>query len=139
MGLFGSKTSQPRSTLSKSGNRKNTPVEPAILRLGWLGVKVADLMAESVFLERVVGLKYLDEGNSSGGHHVRYDCGLELELVNGGTTWATRPKPRLSQPDLPVIPDFHLDNIQKLASRLHEQDVLLTQLFEQGWAASFLF
>ncbi len=139
MGLFGSKTGQRRSTVGGTASKKATATEPAILRLGWLGVKVADVMAESAFLEGVLGLKYRDEGNSAHGHHVRYDCGLELELVGGGTTWATRPKPRLGQPDLPLIPDFHLDNIQSLASRFHEQDIMLTQLFEQGWAASFLF
>ena len=135
MAIFSSKIGQNRPVTRDP--RRPTP--PRILRLGWLGLKVADLMTETVFVERTLALKYLDEGNSNDGHHVRYDCGLELELVTGGTTWATRPKPRRGQPDLPLVPSFQVDDIAAVATRLNEQEVLLTQVFEQGWAANFLF
>lgn len=134
MAFFKTKTEEKRVATAR-----RTPATPTVTRLGWLGLKTADLMAETTFIERTLGLKYLDEGNSADAHHVRYDCGLELELVSGGTAWATRPRPRRGQPDLPFIPSFAVDNIAQVASKLSEQDVLLTQVFEQGWAASFLF
>ncbi len=143
MALFGSKTRPP--VLNGAGRGKEQPKkaelqEPRILRVAWLGLKVADVVAEALFMERTLGLKHLDEGNSAAGHHIRYDCGtLELELVSGGTVWATRPKPRLSQPDVPLIPSFKVDNITHLAEQLNSREVPLTQIYEQGWGASFLF
>ncbi len=141
MALFGPKNSQKTTTSSQPRNgNQDQPNRPGFERLAWLGLKASDVMAEALFLEQTLGLKYLDEGNSATGHHVRYDCGtLELELVSGGITWANRPKPRRGQPDLPLIPSFQLDNIQHFSSQLHEREVLMTQIYEQGWAASFMF
>ena len=133
MGLFGN--SNNGSGAARSARKE---VKPA-LRLAWLGVKSADLMKEATFVEQVLKLPYIDEGNSRAGHHVRYSCGLELELVSGGTAWATRPKPRQGQPDLSLVPSFQVDDIDVAASRLHEREVGMTQIYEQGWSASFLF
>jgi catechol 2,3-dioxygenase-like lactoylglutathione lyase family enzyme len=143
MPFFGSKN---RSTATLSGTKNRLPnpktglEEPRVLGITWLGLKAADVMAEAAFMERTLGLKHLEEGNSLSGHHIRYDCGpLELELVSGGTVWASRPKPRQGQPDVPLIPSFQVDNIKHLAAQLNEREVLMTRLFEQGWAASFFF
>lgn len=129
-----------KKTASSSQQPRQFSAEPRILRLGWLGMKVADVITVSVFMEEQLGLPFIEEGNTYAGHHVRYDCGrLELELVSGGTTWATRPKPRRGQPDVPLVPSFSVDNIQQVAERLNEKDLPATQLFEQGWATSFYF
>ncbi|HEX2913640.1 MAG TPA: VOC family protein [Chloroflexia bacterium] len=127
--------------IHKTGLFQRAPrEEPRILRLGWLGLKTVDLMGETLFLERILGLEPVDEGNSNTGHHVRYNCGaLELELLSGGTAWATRPKPRRGYPDVPLIPSFNVNDIDKLVNHLRDNEVLTTQVFEQGWAASFYF
>jgi catechol 2,3-dioxygenase-like lactoylglutathione lyase family enzyme len=91
-------------------------------------------------MEHTLGLEAVEEGNTATSHHIRYNCGpLELELVSGGTTWATRPKPRQGQPDIALIPSFKVDNISRLAAYLNGREIPLTQVFEQGWVASFLF
>src|SRR5690349_15096525 len=125
---------------SKTKPARTFGLEPQILGLGWLGMKVADVVALAVFMEEQLGLPFVGEGNTYAGHHVRYDCGaLELELVSGGTTWATRPKPRRGQPDVPLIPSFSVDNIQPVAEQLNEKELATTQVFEQGWTASCYF
>ncbi len=140
MPLFGSKASSKTATRPFAGSAKKPGLEPRILRLAWLGLKAVDIVEESTFIERTLRLQFLDEGNSTTGHHVRYNCGsIELELVTGGTVWATRPKPRRGQPDVPLIASFSVDNIISLSERLNESEVPRTQTFEQGWVASFLF
>lgn len=141
MPLFGKKTRPPTKAPNQPARPdKSGPKPPRILGIGWLGLKAADVYAEANFLENELGLRHIEEGNSSEGHHMRYDCRpLELELVSGGTVWATRPKPRLGQPDVPLVPSFKVDNIAAIAARLNEREVPMTQIFEQGWSSSFLF
>jgi catechol 2,3-dioxygenase-like lactoylglutathione lyase family enzyme len=143
MPFFGNRN-RPSPTTDVAKHKEHTKKikwdEPGVLRLAWLGLKVADVVAEAGFLEHVLELKLVHEGNSTSGHHIRYDCGpLELELVTGGTTWATRPKPRQGQPDVTLIPSFKVDNISQIAGYLTEREVPTTQIFEQGWVASFFF
>lgn len=122
----------------RAGNHSSNP--PHLLRLGWLGLKVADIVAESLFLENVLKLKFTDEGNSTVGHHVRYNCGgLELELVSGGATWATRSKPRRGQPDVSLVPSLQYNELEQFAAHLKEQEVPQTRPFEQGWGVSLFF
>jgi predicted enzyme related to lactoylglutathione lyase len=114
--------------------------EPRVERLVWLGLKVADVLAEALFLENSLQLRFANEGNSSNGHHIRYNCGgIELELVEGGLTWASRPKPKNGSPDIPLIASFAVDNIATIIENLNEKEVAVTQVFEQEWTSSALF
>jgi catechol 2,3-dioxygenase-like lactoylglutathione lyase family enzyme len=114
--------------------------EPGIERIGWLGMRVSDVLGEALFLEEKLHLKALVEGNSAAGHHVSYDCQtLRLELVEGGQAWATRAKPRKGSPDISLIPSFAVDQIEQVSQQLNEAEVMITQIYEQGWVASFLF
>lgn len=114
--------------------------EPVIERIGWLGLKVYDVVGEALFLEEKLGLKHFGEGNSAAGHHVRFDCEtLCLELVEGGKTWVSRAKPHHGSPDVPLIASFAVDNIAQISQQLHDAKVLTTQIYEQGWVASLLF
>ncbi len=140
MAIFGSKqdtqrTGTPaRQAASVSSNR------PRLLGLGWLGLKAADTVAEARFLENILKLKFVDETTSSNGHAVRYRAGrLDLELVEGGSTWATRPKPRHGQPDISLIPSLQLNDLDEFISGLKDHEVPETRAFEQGWGASVLF
>lgn len=139
MSWFFKKTATPDQTNkpARNGNGK-LKTEPRLLQLGWLGLKVADVVDMAIFMEQTLNLRHIEEGNTIAGHHVRYDCGtLELELVEGGTTWATRSKPRQGAPDIPLVPSFAVDHIQLLAEKLAEREVLTTQIYEQGWTAGF--
>src|SRR5689334_898725 len=124
MAIFGSKqdtqhTGTPaRQAASVSSNR------PRLLGVGWLGLKAADTVAEDRFLENVLKLKFVDETNSANGHLVRYRAGLlDLELVEGGTAWATRPKPRHGQPDISLIPSLPFNDLNEFISGLKEHQV----------------
>jgi catechol 2,3-dioxygenase-like lactoylglutathione lyase family enzyme len=140
MAFFGSK---------QDTRRPGTPARPAasvssdrpwLLNLGWLGLKAADTVAEARFLENVLKLKFVGEVTTADGHMVRYRAGqLELELVAGGATWATRPKPRHGQPDISLIPSLQFNHLNDFVNNLQEHDVPETRLFEQGWGASVLF
>ncbi len=128
----------------KEEQAKPTPpllrASPRIERVVWLGLKVADLLGESVFLEETLQLRFADEGNSGIGHHIRYNCGpVELELIDGGMTWVSRPRPKNGSPDIPLIASFTIDQIAPLVEELSEKEVPITQLFDQDWAASALF
>lgn len=113
---------------------------PRLLGLGWLGLKAADTVAEARFLEHVLKLKFLDETTTPSGHQVRYHAGpLDLELVEGGTTWATRPKPRHGQPDVSLVPSFQFNDLDEFTTSLRNHEVPETRVFEQGWGASILF
>ena len=144
MAFFGGKkkktetpTQQPR--MVQEPELKPT-AEPHLERINWLGLKVFDVLGESLFLEEKLHLKHRDEGNSSIGHHVVYDCEtLQLELVEGGQTWVSRAKPRQGNPDVPLIASFAVDKIEQIAKQLNEAELLTTQIFDQGWVASLLF
>lgn len=115
-------------------------VEPRIERINWLGLKVFDSLDEALFLEEKLHLKFLNEGNSTAGHHILFDCEtLQLELVGGGPTWASRAKPRQGSPDVPLVASFVVDNLEEIARQLAEDEVLATRIFDQGWVASLLF
>jgi catechol 2,3-dioxygenase-like lactoylglutathione lyase family enzyme len=140
MAIFGNKpaSSQIGKPAKLTGSFSSNP--PRLLRLGWLGLKVADVVAESLFLEKTLNLKFTDEGKSTAGHHVRYSCGgLELELVSGGSTWATRSKPRHGQPDVSVVPNLQFNDLEQFAASLKDQEIPQTRPFEQGWGTSLLF
>jgi catechol 2,3-dioxygenase-like lactoylglutathione lyase family enzyme len=140
MAIFGSKpgVKQSEKLARLSGNLSSN--SPHLLRLGWLGLKVADVLAEALFLENILKLKFVDEGNTASGHRVRYNCGgVELELVGGGATWATRSKPRRGQPDVSLVPSLLFNDLNRFEAGLKEQDVLVTRPFEQGWGASLFF
>ncbi len=142
MALFGGQKKKAETIVRPAPDfqPKLKAVTPSIERVNWLGLKVADVVGVSLFLEEKLGLKFLDEGNSAAGHHVLYDCEtLQLELVEGGQTWATRAKPRLGHPDVPLVASFAVDKVQQIAEQLHEAEILTTQVFDQGWVASFLF
>lgn len=137
MPLFGKKNKdEALQTRVNSLNKSEAAVE----RLVWLGLKVADLMGESIFLEETLQLRFASEGNSGVGHHIRYNCGgIELELVEGGMTWASRPKPKNNTPDMPLVVSFVTDDVQAALERLKEREVPVTQIFDQERTASFLF
>lgn len=146
MPLFGKKKSQEEKPISRNGLARKKTVgsfaksEPYVERLVWLGLKAADVMVESIFLENNLQLAFSDEGNSSAGHHIRYNCGaIELELVEGGATWASRPKPKNGTPEMPLVASFELDNIASMIEILNQKEVPATQLFDQGWTVSALF
>ena len=133
--LFGKKKEEQTQSI-----RPTVAAPPRIGRLVWLGLKVADLLGESVFLEETLQLRFADEGNSGTGHHIRYNCGpVELELIDGGMTWVSRPRSKNGSPDIPLIASFTVDLITPLVEELSEKEVPVTQLFDQDWAASALF
>ena len=43
-----------------------------LLRLGWLGLKAADVIAEAYFLENILKLRFVDESNTGGWNNYRY-------------------------------------------------------------------
>jgi catechol 2,3-dioxygenase-like lactoylglutathione lyase family enzyme len=141
MPLFGGNKKKPEMpTRPPEPRPRLNLIEPRIERINWLGLKVADVTGEALFLEEKLNLKFLNEGNSASGHHVLYDCGtLQLELVEGGQTWASRSKPRLGSPDIPLIGSFTVDKIEEVVNRFSEAEILSTQVFDQGWVASLLF
>ena len=140
MAIFGSKQDTRRNETPVRQATSVSSNRPRLLGLGWLGLKAADTVAEARFLENVLKLKFLDETNSSNGHVVRYRAGLlDLELVEGGTTWATRPKPRHGQPDVSLVPSLQFNDLNEFINVLKEHDVPETRVFEQGWGASVLF
>ncbi len=140
MAIFGNKpaTSQIGKPARQAANFSAN--SPQLLRLGWLGLKVADVVAESLFLEKTLKFQFTDEGKSNAGHHVRYNCGgLELELVSGGSTWATRSKPRHGQPDVSVVPNLQFNDLEQFAASLKDHEIAQTRPFEQGWGTSLFF
>ena len=146
MAIFGGKKKKPETLVrskdepaltNPSGVQTSAPI---IERINWLGLKVADVVGETLFFEEKLHLKAVSEGNTAAGHRVIFDCEtLLLELSEGGQTWATRPKPRKGSPDVPLIVSFAVDHIEALAQQLNEAEVLTTQVFDQGWVASLLF
>jgi catechol 2,3-dioxygenase-like lactoylglutathione lyase family enzyme len=113
---------------------------PHIVRLSWLGLKVADITGQAIFFEESLGIRSISEGTARDGHHVLYELGsLHLELYEGGATWATQPKPRNGTPDIALVPGFLVDDIQSVAMELRDKEVKMTQIYEQGWVSSFLF
>lgn len=140
MALFGSKQDTRHLGTSARQAASVSSDRPRLLNLGWLGLKAADTVAEARFLEKILKLKFLDEITSADGHTVRYRAGqLQLELIEGGATWATRPKPRRGQPDISLIPSLQFNNLDGFVNNLKEHEVPGTRIFEQGWGASVLF
>ncbi len=143
MALF-SRNRKKEETLTRPKNsqgRISVPSnEPHLQRIGWLGLKVSDVVGEALFLEEKLHLQARTEGNGTGGHQVTYDCDtLQLELAEGGQTWATRARPRKGNPDISLIASFAVDHIEQISQQLAEAEIATTQIYEQGWAASFLF
>ncbi len=135
MPLFGRKQQNSPPTA-----KKTDPKQPRIVGINWLGVKSTDVVGAAIFMERTLGLNLATEGNSNLGHHVKYNCGpLEMELLEGAVTWALQPKPRRGSPDIPLVPSFLVDDIQPIATIIHEKEVPATQVFDQGWASNMLF
>ncbi|NWJ44699.1 MAG: VOC family protein [Chloroflexi bacterium] len=140
MRFFGRKkqnkaTSQ--SSLSKAYSRLH---EPRITGIFWLGLKANDVLGEATFLERTLGLRFVDEGNTALGHHIIFNCGpVLLELVEGRVTWAHLPKPRRGSPDVALIPGFQVDDLAAIYANLNEREVPITQMFDQGWVSNLLF
>ncbi len=140
MAIFGTKSGVKQVGKPDGRSGPISSNNPGLLRLGWLGLKVADVVNESRFLENTLKLRFLDESNSPDGHHVHYNSGsLTLELVSGGATWATRSRPRHGQPDISLVPNLHYNDLNYFAAGLKDQEVPHTRLFEQGWGASLFF
>lgn len=138
MAIFGSKPGLQQ--VGKPDKRAVNANTPRLLRLGWLGLKAADTIAEARFLENILKLKFVDETNSGEGHFIRYNSGsLDLELVGGGATWATRGKPRHGQPDISLVPSLKYNDLDKFETNLRDREVPHTRPYEQGWGASLFF
>jgi predicted enzyme related to lactoylglutathione lyase len=131
---------KPDTTAVKSRKFFSNGAQPHIVRLNWLGLKVADITGEAIFFEEALKIPVVSEGTARDGHHVLYKLGdIFLELYEGGATWATQPKPRNGTPDISLVPGFLVDDIQMVAMELREKEVKMTPTYEQGWVSSFLF
>jgi catechol 2,3-dioxygenase-like lactoylglutathione lyase family enzyme len=138
MAFFGRK--KPAPSGNKAADSISPGAEPFILGINWLGVKTNDVVRMAIFMEEVLGLPFIESGNSMAGHHVLYNCrNIRVELLEGGVTWAQHSKPRQGAPDIPLIPSFLVDEIKPIYGMLQEKEIPSTQLFDEGWVSSMLF